>query len=107
MQFILLQNPLKKRKGFESVEDLSKSQTSRCILLGMTGDEFLVFGHTHRPFLDGENRVVNSGSWVQDAAINNTFVIIDDGKITLNQWINNQIKEISSFEIGTAQFLNN
>jgi UDP-2,3-diacylglucosamine pyrophosphatase LpxH len=91
--------PPEKRKGFETVEDLARSQTPRRIFLGMTEDEFLVFGHTHRPFLEGNNRVINSGSWVQDAVTHNTFVVVDNGKIKLKQWNNNQANEIISFEM--------
>ena len=89
--------PPEKRKGMETVEDLARSNASRRIFLGMQEDEFLIFGHTHRPFLDGNNRVANSGSWLQDAVTYDTYIIIDGGKVKLNQWISNQAKEIAIF----------
>ena len=42
--------------------------------------EILVFGHTHRPFVNRLENVVNSGSWVTDAAIHNTYVELSEGK---------------------------
>jgi UDP-2,3-diacylglucosamine pyrophosphatase LpxH len=42
--------------------------------------EVLVFGHTHVPFVNKAENVVNSGSWVKDAAIYNTYVELSDGK---------------------------
>ena len=42
--------------------------------------EILVFGHTHRPFVNRLENVVNSGSWVTDAAIHNTYVELIEGK---------------------------
>jgi UDP-2,3-diacylglucosamine pyrophosphatase LpxH len=42
--------------------------------------EVLVFGHTHRPFVNKSENVVNSGSWVTDAPVHNTYVRIEAGK---------------------------
>ncbi len=42
--------------------------------------EVLVFGHTHRPFINARENVVNSGSWVKDADVHNTFVRLENGK---------------------------
>ena len=42
--------------------------------------EILVFGHTHRPFINKKENVVNSGSWVKDATLHNTYVRIEGGK---------------------------
>jgi UDP-2,3-diacylglucosamine pyrophosphatase LpxH len=89
--------PPEKRKGFETVEDLARSNASRRIFLGMEEDDFLIFGHTHRPFLDGNKKVANSGSWVVDAVTYDTYIIIDGGKVKLNQWRDNEVKELSTF----------
>lgn len=40
--------------------------------------EILIFGHTHRPFISDNGRLANSGSWVKDASITNTFLELDD-----------------------------
>src|SRR5208282_4606887 len=42
--------------------------------------EVLIFGHTHVPFINKAEDVVNSGSWVKDAAIYNTYVELTGGK---------------------------
>lgn len=48
--------------------------------------ETLVFGHTHKPFVSNDHKVVNSGSWVSDAETNNTFVEIEGDQIKLCQF---------------------
>lgn len=48
--------------------------------------ETLVFGHTHRPFVSKDRRLVNTGSWVKDATIFNTFVELDGKDVKLFQF---------------------
>lgn len=43
-------------------------------------NEILIFGHTHMPFINKTENVVNSGSWVTDATPHNTYVEIIKGK---------------------------
>jgi len=42
--------------------------------------EILVFGHTHHPFVNEAENVVNTGSWVTDSTIHNTIVELSGGK---------------------------
>lgn len=49
--------------------------------VGLNHDEFLVYGHTHEPFVRKD--VANAGSWVSDADKQNTYLIIKDGKVNL------------------------
>ena len=42
--------------------------------------EILVFGHTHHPFINEDENVVNTGSWVKDSPIHNTIVELSGGK---------------------------
>ena len=42
--------------------------------------EVLVFGHTHRPFVNKAENLVNTGSWITTAPIHNTFVRLEGGK---------------------------
>ena len=42
--------------------------------------EVLVFGHTHVPFVNKAENVANTGSWVKDSAIYNTYVELSGGK---------------------------
>ncbi|MGI0059707.1 MAG: hypothetical protein ACREBJ_08050, partial [Nitrosotalea sp.] len=61
-------------------------------------DRTLVFGHTHVPFFDSNDRIVNSGSWVSnDNKIPfNTFIEIKEGEIQLKQVIANNDNQITS-----------
>lgn len=36
-------------------------------------NEFIVYGHTHHPFIDLEKRVANTGSWIKGASPSNTY----------------------------------
>ena len=40
----------------------------------------ILFGHTHKAFVNKKENVVNSGSWVTDAVIHNTYVELTQGK---------------------------
>ena len=43
-------------------------------------NEILIFGHTHRPFINNQENLVNSGSWVTNEDVHNTYVELKDGK---------------------------
>jgi UDP-2,3-diacylglucosamine pyrophosphatase LpxH len=43
-------------------------------------NEVLVFGHTHRPFVNKAENLANTGSWVTASPIHNTYVRIEGGK---------------------------
>ncbi len=45
--------------------------------------EVLVFGHTHDPFINEKENVVNLGSWVKDSEVHNTYLEIKNGKMAL------------------------
>lgn len=38
-------------------------------LLDMQLTDILIFGHTHRTYIDVENRVVNTGTWIADMLV--------------------------------------
>jgi UDP-2,3-diacylglucosamine pyrophosphatase LpxH len=42
--------------------------------------EVLIFGHTHVPFVNKAENVVNTGSWVKDSNLYDTYVELIDGK---------------------------
>ena len=42
--------------------------------------EVLVFGHTHRPFVNKAENLTNTGSWVTTGPVHNTFVRLESGK---------------------------
>lgn len=60
--------------------------TGKSFLLGMKPNERLVFGHTHRPFINEEKTVANTGSWVDELKSKdeqNSFVKISNGEMEL------------------------
>jgi UDP-2,3-diacylglucosamine pyrophosphatase LpxH len=42
-------------------------------------DGFLIYGHTHKPYVNDEDRTANTGSWVKHAA---DYLVINDQGIT-------------------------
>jgi UDP-2,3-diacylglucosamine pyrophosphatase LpxH len=75
-----------KRETINRVEEFSLT-TGKYPLLGMKPDETLIFGHTHRPFIDQAKKVANTGSWVDELPIEdqqNSYIQIDEGKMELN-----------------------
>jgi UDP-2,3-diacylglucosamine pyrophosphatase LpxH len=55
--------------------------------------EILVFGHTHKPFVNTKENVANSGSWVTDAPTHNTYVELTEGKPRLLRFGGGEIIE--------------
>ena len=53
-----------------SDEDMSKIQKTikewRKEYKAQIDDKFIVYGHTHRPYVDKANKEANTGSWVDD-----------------------------------------
>jgi UDP-2,3-diacylglucosamine pyrophosphatase LpxH len=59
-------------------------------------NEILIFGHTHRAFVSVDEKVVNTGCWVSDATLSNTFVELDKEQVKLFQFFNkDKITEIT------------
>jgi predicted phosphodiesterase len=75
------------RRDMHKVEQLARSSV-RDLFLGLPRNGKLIFGHTHRPFM--EEQVANTGSWVSDAQIQNTYVKIDKGKMELKTYQKNE-----------------
>jgi hypothetical protein len=46
----------------DAIDKFAKSK-ARYPLLGMQLNDIPIFGHTHRPYIDIENRVANTGAW--------------------------------------------
>lgn len=88
-----LKKPPEKRKSWkiqkattthmDSLEAFACSKV-RNIFLGLQRDEKLVFGHTHNPFIDEDT--ANTGSWVKNGPVHNTFIEIENGKMKLKKW---------------------
>jgi hypothetical protein len=56
----------------DAIDKFAKSK-ARYPLLGMQLNDILIFGHTHRPYIDIENSVVNTGAWTDDMLIPKWF----------------------------------
>jgi UDP-2,3-diacylglucosamine pyrophosphatase LpxH len=82
----LHQRPEDRLKG-----SLNKINSTACN--SVKPGEVLVFGHTHVPFMNKAENVVNSGSWVKDAAIYNTYVELSGGKPRLFVFGGHEITE--------------
>jgi UDP-2,3-diacylglucosamine pyrophosphatase LpxH len=59
--------------------------------------EVLVFGHTHVPFINKAENVANTGSWVKDAAVYNTYVELSGGKPKLFVFGGQEITDRTQF----------
>jgi UDP-2,3-diacylglucosamine pyrophosphatase LpxH len=73
------------RVKIDKVYNLAVSP-GKSLFLGMNPDENLVFGHTHRPFINKEKTVVNTGSWVDELPSKkdqNSYVEISKGQMEL------------------------
>jgi UDP-2,3-diacylglucosamine pyrophosphatase LpxH len=46
-------------------------------------EDKLVYGHTHTPYVRGDNAVANPGSWKTTAPVHNTYLVIERGDISL------------------------
>lgn len=60
------------RQGMDAIDKFAKSK-AKYPLLGMQLNEILIFGHTHRPYVDFENSVVNTGAWIADMLVPKWF----------------------------------
>ncbi|MCE5214249.1 MAG: metallophosphoesterase family protein [Methanobacterium sp.] len=69
------------------MENLHKfaTSTAKNLFLGLETDETLIFGHTHIPFLEKDNKIANTGSWVDEYGkeIQNSYIIINEGEMEL------------------------
>lgn len=78
-------SPLYKKELLKAKGILRDAKLTTQYQIALKSDEILVSGHTHRPLLE-KNKEANTGSWVSDAEKTNTYLIIEDGKMDLNQW---------------------
>jgi predicted phosphodiesterase len=77
--------PPDERSSFDRERALATSRGAY-ILLGMQPGDKLVYGHTHRPFVNEEATVANTGSWVNEGPADrprNTYLVIKDGHMEL------------------------
>jgi UDP-2,3-diacylglucosamine pyrophosphatase LpxH len=76
--------PPENRSSVDKIIKQVQSKFFRSFFLGCKKDDFLIFGHTHKPFFDKEHNVANTGSWVNSTVEGpNTYIVIDNEKINL------------------------
>ena len=63
-----------------SMVELTAISEARDVYLGMDREEVLVFGHTHDPFYEPENGVVNTGSWKKRPCRDYAYLEISGGQ---------------------------
>ncbi len=75
------------RKELSKVDELAKNGMAH-VIYGLSDDEILVFGHTHRPIppTPSPGSVINLGSWVHDSPGCNKYLVIKNGAPTLKQF---------------------
>jgi predicted phosphodiesterase len=76
------------RKTIDNIRKFAESK-GVYMLLGMKPDEKLVFGHTHKPFINDDRTVANTGSWVNEMAneqSQNTYVKVSSGQMELKRF---------------------
>jgi UDP-2,3-diacylglucosamine pyrophosphatase LpxH len=79
---------LKERKMKETILDEKRQEYSK-----LKPKEILIYGHTHQPYINESENMVNTGSWVTDASVHNTFVELSNGKPKLYTFKGKEITE--------------
>lgn len=77
-----------KRENIDNIGKFAESKGAY-MLLGMRPDEKLVYGHTHKPSINGDRTVANTGCWVNETANEqpqNTYVKISSGQMELKRF---------------------
>ncbi|HEY3273171.1 MAG TPA: UDP-2,3-diacylglucosamine diphosphatase [Methanocella sp.] len=77
--------PPHERSNFDRERALATS-AGAYLVLGMHPGEKLVYGHTHKPFINEDKTVANTGSWVDEGPGDrprNTYIRIEEGRMEL------------------------
>ena len=75
--------PEKREENINKIDNIVESTAFRQLFFGIKDDEYLVFGHTHRPFKNLDKKVLNCGSWLKYAERHNSYVKIENEKVEL------------------------
>jgi predicted phosphodiesterase len=66
-------------KAAQSIRNLADEREALEKKFGLKKEEYLVFGHTHDPFISQEALVINAGSWNKEPCKSYAFLQIDEG----------------------------
>ncbi|KYC54315.1 MAG: UDP-2,3-diacylglucosamine hydrolase [Candidatus Methanofastidiosum methylothiophilum] len=96
-----MQDKLAKSPGFRltvgKVERLSISPFLN-IFIPFSSNAKFIFGHTHRPFITKDNRVINLGSWRKDESRHNIFLKIDKDQLDLFEYSREKIEALKKVD---------
>jgi predicted phosphodiesterase len=83
------------RKRYEEFEDIAHvvGEVEKKACNSVEKGEVLIFGHTHKPFINTKENAANAGSWVKDLTPSNTYLEIKAGKISLKVFGGKDITE--------------
>jgi UDP-2,3-diacylglucosamine pyrophosphatase LpxH len=92
---MIADTPAEDRANLEKVDEFARS-SARLIPLGLKPSDVLIFGHTHRPFMD--TRTVNTGSWIiDDKEQEHTYAEITDKSFDLKRWPSSRTKRALAY----------
>lgn len=74
------EKPPEYREDFFSCQAVAEYRAS----LNINPEDTLVYGHTHDPFVNEDE--ANPGCWVSGSYLENSYLVIEDGRIDLNYW---------------------
>ncbi len=86
---LITKSPEERKGNIDRVHKASLSSSVKKLFFDVQEDEYFIFGHTHKLFLENNSKVANSGSWVKDAERHNTYIKIKNQQVKLKdyQWI--------------------
>ena len=73
--------PAERRPKLTEVDRLAREPAVKA-MLGADVNEWLIFGHTHRAYVDENSKTANCGNWIEDS----TYITIEDGKVHLKRF---------------------
>jgi len=77
----------------DPLERLKEGNVEKRAISSVPPGEVLIFGHTHRPFINKSENVANTGSWITTVPIHNTYVRLEGGKPRLFTFEGEEITE--------------
>jgi UDP-2,3-diacylglucosamine pyrophosphatase LpxH len=77
----------------DPLERLKEGRVEKKAISSVKPGEVLIFGHTHRPFVNKAENVANTGSWITTAPVHNTYVRLEGGKPRLFVFEGSEVTE--------------
>ncbi len=72
-----------KHVDYFTIEEIAESN-SRHNMFGIKKDQYLIYGHTHKAYVNEDKKVANTGCWgIQNSEKRNLYIEIIDDKVTI------------------------